>query len=157
MGLSIEDLLFDYFGLDDLKYALDKIGKPVSGTKPELVKRIIDNWESRNRYIYDLLDCMEREWLVTICKDFNIPSNGNKEVLKNRIKKEGLLDTDSKVMDSKQNSVTREESKDIRGIEKSHDKSFFSVRNILIILSIGVAVTTIMYNLTNIVEFFSKH
>ncbi len=95
--------------------------------------------------------------LSLFCQAYKINHEGSVSTLKRRIKKEGLLDTDSQVNNSKQNSVTKEESKDIKDTKKSTNKSFFSIRNILIILSVGVAVTTILYNLTNIIEFFSKH
>ena len=175
MGISLAKFLNDYFTVNELKYALSDIGELTTGTKVELVKRLVVQWEPHNRDKYDLLDYLDEYMLVNLCNDYNIDSDGEENLLKRRIKKARLLDGNSprpssmvddrlisnkktfekmglgtdfkKADDSKQNSSTKD----------STTKSFFSTRNILIILGVLATVTTILVNLTNIVEFFSKH
>ena len=157
MGTSLAKFLNDYFSVEDLKDALSEIGELTTGTKIELIKRLMSQWEPHRRNRYDLLDHLDEEMLSYFCQDYKIDHKGNASTLKRRIKKEGLLGIGSKVNNSNQSSVTKEGLTDSKEIKKSPVKSFFSVRNIMIILSIGVAVTTILYNLTNIIEIFSKH
>jgi len=181
MGISVGKLLNDYFGTDELKYALSDIGELTTGTKAELIKRLVTQWEPHNRNKYDLLDYLDEDMLAQLCDDYNIDSDGDENLLKRRIKRARLLDGDShrpssmvddrllmnkktfekmglvnadskKGNDSQQNSSMKD-----KDIKKSTGKSFFGARNILIILGVLATITTILVNLTNIIEFFSKH
>lgn len=91
MATSLQKLLFTYFGMEELKDALASIGEPLTGTKDQLVARIIATWESHNRDIYDLLDFAETYMLRDMCKDYNLDSYGKHEILKRRLEKAQII------------------------------------------------------------------
>lgn len=153
MGISLAKLLNDYFGVNELKDALYDIGELTTGTKIELIKRLMAEWEPHRRNVYELLDYLDEEMLSLFCEDYRIDSDGNPSTLIRRIKKAGLLETNIKKSDFKPDPIVKNENK---SAEKP-TKSFFSIRNILIILGATATVTTILVNLTNIVAFISKH
>jgi hypothetical protein len=174
MGIALAKYLNDYFTVSELKDALSNIGELTTGTKIELVKRLVAQWESHNRDKYDLLDFLDEDVLANLCDDYNIGSNGDENLLKRRIKKARLLDgnsprpssmVDDRLISNKKtfekmglgtDFKKADDFKQNSSIKYSTKKSFFSIRNILIILVLAT-VTTILVNLTNIVEFFSKH
>ena len=104
MGISVEDFLNRYFGVEELKKPLEDISFPVGGTKNERVTRIVENWNAYNRDWYDLLDYLEWDTLSLICEDFNISySEYNKEeTLCRKIEDVRVLDFRNKTMKSSQ-------------------------------------------------------
>jgi len=72
MEISVENLLYNYFHVEQLKDVLYEIGIPYGHNKEESVNRILDNWIERNREWYDLLEFLDRDDLRDICDDFNI-------------------------------------------------------------------------------------
>ena len=97
MGLSVKKLLDDYFSKEQVQDALGDIGEPTSGTKDELVRRLLNNWESHNRDIYKLLDFTDKDSLQMICYFYALDATSAKhDVLMRRIKKANLLGSGSK-------------------------------------------------------------
>lgn len=169
MGLTLAKLLNDYFGIYELKDALSDIGELTTGTKVELVKRLVAQWEPHNRDKYDLLDYLDEDMLVNLCDDYNIDSDGDENLLKRRIKREklldsgplrpssmvddrlisnkktfekmGLVDSDSKKVDeSKKNSVTKDGAKDTEKSSSHHRISLSKITAICIIIGTIIAV-----------------
>ena len=91
MGLSAKLLLERYFYLDEVKTALSDIGEPTSGSKSQLIGRLIASWESHNRDLYDLFDFLYAETLRTICKDYGLDYRGDRTTLLRRIRRAELL------------------------------------------------------------------
>ena len=97
MGLSVKKLLDDYFSKEQVQDALGDIGEPTSGTKNELVRWLLNNWESHNRDIYELLDYTDKDSLQMICYFYALDATSAKhDVLMRRIKKANLLGSGSK-------------------------------------------------------------
>ncbi len=162
MELSLEDLLWDYFGMDELKNACDEIGVQVSGTKDQRIKRIMENWEKRNRNSYQLLDFIDEEYLAMICKDFNLNEEGDEHVLKRRIKKAELLGPIQNKKTKKTQiekaitdgtlTIEHNKTKEVKSEHSSHKK-----RNITIILSVIVASTAFLASITTVIDFVDGH
>jgi hypothetical protein len=169
MGLSVRKLLETYFDKYDLQDVLDKIDEKVSGNNNELINRIIKNWEQHGYDNYELFEFLERPVLARICEAYRLDSQGSKDVLIRRIKKEKLLDADSpkpssmgddrlfmnkkvfekmglvdsdskKVNDSKQNSVTKDGPKDSEKSSSHHRISLSKITAICIIIGTIIAV-----------------
>lgn len=153
MGISLVKFLNDYFGVEKLRDALCDIGELTTGTKIELIKRLMVQWEPHRRNVYELLDYLDEETLSLFCQDYKIDPDGNPSTLIRRIKKAGLLEANLKKSDSKPDPIVKN---GIKNVEKPA-KPFFSIRNILIILGAMATLTTILVNLTNIVTFLSSH
>jgi hypothetical protein len=92
LSLSIRNLLECYYSVDDLKFALDLIGEPVSGTKTMLIDRMLDTWTHHRRNLKDLLEVLEIEQLEYMCQDYNLDDAGNKSILIKRILKSNIID-----------------------------------------------------------------
>ena len=110
MSLPIKKLLQEYFSVNDLKDVLNDIGEPVSGTKNQLIKRIITNWKSHNRNNYELLEFLDETSLQMICYYYNIGTSSTSEIgLRNSIKKAELLNSNShnNIRKSKQDSIQK--------------------------------------------------
>ncbi|MFX0062173.1 MAG: SAP domain-containing protein [Candidatus Hermodarchaeota archaeon] len=83
--MDIRDFLKDYFDLDDLKNFLDeKLGLPVSGTKDEVIERIVSNVRFHPKLIYEWLD---KEEMKELCREPRLKVSGNKRVSWDRILK----------------------------------------------------------------------
>ena len=109
MGLSVKKLLDDYFSKDQVQDALGDIGESASGSKDELIRRLLNNWKSHNRDIYELLDFTDETSLQMICYFYALDATPAKnDVLIRRIKKANLLGSGSKP-------------KPIAQVSKSHD------------------------------------
>jgi hypothetical protein len=93
MGLSVRTLLQRYFYLEEVKAALADIGEPSSGSKPQLVGRLMATWESHNRDFFNLLDFLDVQTLRIVCKDYGLDYGGDRVTLLRRIRRTGLLDT----------------------------------------------------------------
>ena len=101
MGLSVKKLLDEYFYKEEIQDALDDIGEPVSGSKDELIGRLLNSWELHNRDIYQLLDFIKRDSLMMINDDYNLGILPAKpEVVRRRIKKANLLGSGGKPKES---------------------------------------------------------
>lgn len=93
MGISIEDFLYEYCGIDELKEALDEIGIPAGRTKDERVQKILDNWAARRRKWVDLLNYPGWDDLAKLCDDFKITyyDDDDEDELIKKIKKYKIL------------------------------------------------------------------
>jgi len=93
MGLSAKVLLERYFYLEEVKAALSDIGEPLTGSKPQLIGRLIASWESHNRDLYGLFDFLYTDALRTICKDYGLEFHGDRTALLRRIRRAELITT----------------------------------------------------------------
>lgn len=84
-------LLQRYFYLDEVKSALDDIGEPTSGSKSQLISRLIRTWESHNRGVYGLLDYLDVQTLRILCKDYGLDYRGDRAALLQTIRQADLL------------------------------------------------------------------
>lgn len=91
MGLGARTLLQRYFYLDEVKAALADIGESSSGSKSQLVGRLIATWESHNRNFFDLLDFLDVQTLRVICKDYGLDYRGDRPTVLRRIRRANLL------------------------------------------------------------------
>jgi len=90
MALTVRVLLQRYFYLEEVKAALNDIGEPSSGSKSQLVSRLVANWESHNRDFYALLDYLDVQTLRVICKDYGLDYRGDRAALLRRIRRSNL-------------------------------------------------------------------
>ena len=95
MGLTVRKLLDVYFEKWELQNILDKLDEIISGTKPEIIERIIEEWPAHGHDYYNLFKSLDRQRLSRICKAYKLDSKGNKDKLVQRIKKHKLLDSKS--------------------------------------------------------------
>ena len=93
----MKKLLDDYFSKEQVQDSLGDIGEPSSGSKDELIRRLLNNWKSHNRDIYDLLDFTDKTSLQMICYYYGLEAYPtSNSTFKRRIKKAKLLGSDSK-------------------------------------------------------------
>ncbi|MGY5148418.1 MAG: pentapeptide repeat-containing protein [Candidatus Nitrosopumilus sp. bin_7KS] len=94
MGVKVEEFLYDYFGVNQLKDALSNIGVPAGKNKKECVDRILEKWTSYNRSWYDLLNFLDTEDLENICEHFLIEYTDwdDEESLMDKIENARVLD-----------------------------------------------------------------
>lgn len=156
MGLSVKKLLDDYFSKEQVQDALGDIGEPTSGIKNELVRRLLNNWESHNRDIYKLLDFTDKDSLQMICYFYALDATSAKhDVLMRRIKKANLLGSGSKLKPTAQVSrshdslIPKNKSKPDTGVTDVHfhigSVTHSKGGKIAIVLGIiGIAVTIIL-------------
>ena len=137
MGLTPLRLLA-YFSKEELQFHLSTINEIQSGTREELIERLLVEWPTHNKKWEKLLDYLDKPRLSQICKDYSIEHHGNRDTLVRRLKKElHGGSTEKKVKASKD--------------EKPGDVHFHigsihvskGGRNAIIIGIIGVAVTVI--------------
>jgi len=87
MGLTLWRLL-EYFSVDDLKLALSVINVSQSGSRQELIERLMIEWPEHNKPWDQLLMFLDKPTLSRICNDYSLDHHGNRDVLHKRIKKE---------------------------------------------------------------------
>jgi len=97
LAISVKRLLEDYFYAEDLQDALGDIGEPISGTKSELIKRLLGSWFEKNRTLRDLLDFLPDVALADLCQDFNIDPNGERATLIRRIMKNSVIQSPGRI------------------------------------------------------------
>ena len=97
MGISLHTLLDKYFYKEEIQNALEEIGVSFSGTKDELVDRLVKGWASHNRKNPDLLDFLSKQTLSEFAKDYGLDSSGSRSALVGRINKASLITVTSKV------------------------------------------------------------
>ena len=108
MGLSVRKLLSDYFTVEDLKDALSDINEPVSGTKDQLIGRLIRTWKEHNRGNYELFDYLDKTSLQMICYYYNLdPTPGSIDTYIRRIKRADLLNGSGRRKQSKREAVLK--------------------------------------------------
>ncbi len=104
MGLTPPRLL-DYFTKDELKFVLSTINEIQSGTREELIERLLVEWPAHNKKWWDLLQFLAKTTMSQICKDYNLGHAGLRNSLEKRIRWELRSQTKNKVeKDSKQPS-----------------------------------------------------
>lgn len=82
-GVEFFEVLLDkYFYKEDLQIMLDSINLPRSGTKDELIERIIESGEAD---VQDILGILNKDVLVEICEIIDLETKGTKDQLKKRI------------------------------------------------------------------------
>ena len=87
MGLTPRRLL-DYFSVDELKFLLSTINESQTGTRQDLINRILIEWPVHNKKWEQLPQFLDKSTLVQICKDYSLDHKGNRNNLEKRIKKE---------------------------------------------------------------------
>ena len=143
MGITFAKLL-EYFGVTELKDVLREINELQTGTRPELAKRVYNKWLTYNRKVEDLLDFLNDGTLETICYDYHLGGEGNRETLKRRIKND-LKGNKPKP----QNQVNLEPKKSIQ----TNQRKYLTVGGIIA----GILIlTTIVANLTTIIDWIEK-
>jgi len=80
--------LLDYFSKEELQYLLSIINEVQSGTRKELIERLLVEWPEHNKKWEKLLEYLEKSTLSQICRDYSIEHRGNRGQLVNRLKKE---------------------------------------------------------------------
>ncbi len=87
--LTIEEILGRYFYLDWLQSDCRKMGLRVSGSKNELIERLLNEYERRkesaNKIGTDMIHSLRVEDLKMIADDYGLKKGGSREVLINRI------------------------------------------------------------------------
>jgi len=87
MGLTPLRLL-EYFTVDELKTLLSIINESQTGTRPELIERLMIEWPTHNKKWEGLLGYLDRPTLSRICEDYDIDHHGARDVLARRLGKE---------------------------------------------------------------------
>jgi hypothetical protein len=164
MALSIKKLLAEYFSKEQVQDALRDIGESTSGTKEELVNRLLVNWKSHNQDNYDLLYFLDKTGLQMICYHYNLdPTNSNEDAYIRRIKKANLLE-----ITTRKNSIKNDPEKDINSSinrpmgdkelpqETIHGINEHKISKKLLRWTIVGAIATIIGVITSII-FYLKH
>lgn len=79
---KLEDLIYNAFNDKQLRDTLDSRYLATSGTKVELVKRLLAEYGLDARAILDLF---YKRYLIEVCNKYGLPSSGNKSELISRI------------------------------------------------------------------------
>lgn len=87
MGLTVRRLL-DYFSVDDLQFLLSEINESQTGSRQELIERLIIEWSAHNKKWEYFLDYFDVVVLRQICNEYQLDKTGTRDLLIRRIKKE---------------------------------------------------------------------
>lgn len=150
MGISIRNFLERYFTSEKLKEPLEDIGLPVGGTKKEKIARIIKNWESHNRYWYDLLNYLKWDKLSLICEDFGIlysPYN-TEETLRDKIENNEVLDFRKHILVKDLFFQSEKEDNELKNEKKLHNKKIKPWVILGIVCWIVIGISFAFLNLT---------
>lgn len=85
MGLTPRRLL-DYFSVEELKFVLSTINESQSGTREELIERVLSEWPAHNKKWQHLLQFLDKPTLSQICKDYSLGHVGSRDLLEKRIR-----------------------------------------------------------------------
>lgn len=137
MGL-IPIRLLAYFDKEELQFFLSTINEIQSGTREELIERLLIEWPIHNKKWEKLLDYLGKPTLSQICKDYSINHHGDRDTLVRRLKKELHVGSTHKKIEASKEENPRDIHFHIGSIHISKGG-----RNAIIIGIIGVAVTVI--------------
>ena len=80
--------LLTYFSKEELQFHLSTINEVQSGTREELIERLLAEWPTHNKNWEKLLDYLNKPTLSQICRDYSIEHHGDRGQLVRRLKKE---------------------------------------------------------------------
>lgn len=87
MALTIWRFL-EYFSVEELRFVLSVINEPQTGTRQELIERVIMEWPAHNKKWEELISYLDAPTLRQICTEYDLGNTGSRDLLHRRIKKQ---------------------------------------------------------------------